>query len=52
MSDTKSPDKGSSSKNEDPINPENATEHTKTRDESAIEHLKKSYDQGDNDTYN
>ena len=29
------------------INPENATEHAKTRDESAIENAKGPYDQGD-----
>ena len=37
----------SSSENEDPVNPENANEHAGTRDESAIEHLKKPYEQGD-----
>ena len=47
FSDTESQEKGSSSKNEDPVNPENATEHAETRDESAIEHVKKHYEQGD-----
>ena len=47
FSDTESQEKGSSSKNEDPVNPENATEHAETRDESAIEHVKKPYEQGD-----
>ena len=47
MSDTESQDKGSSSENEDPVNPENATEHAETKNESAIEPLKKPYDQGD-----
>ena len=47
MSDTESQDKGSSSEDEDPVNPENATEHAETKDESAIEPLKKPYDQGD-----
>ena len=47
MNDTESQEKGSSSENEDPFNPENATEHAKTSAESAIEHVKKSYDQGD-----
>ena len=47
MSDTESQGKGSSSENEDPVNPENATEHAEARDESAIEHVKKTYDQGD-----
>ena len=39
--------KGISSKIEDPVNPENATEHSETRNESAIEHVKKPYGQGD-----
>ena len=39
--------KGISSKIEDPVNPENATEHAETRNESAIEHVKKPYGQGD-----
>ena len=47
MSDTESQDKSSSSENKDPVNPENATEHAETSDESAIEHVKKPYDQGD-----
>ena len=47
MSDTESQEKGSSSENEDPVNPENASEHAETRDESAIEHVNKPYDQGD-----
>ena len=47
MNDTESQEKGSSSENEDPVNPENATEHAETRDESAIEHVKKPYEQGD-----
>ena len=47
MSDTESQEKGSSSKNENPANPENATEHAENRDQSAIEHVKKPYDQGD-----
>ena len=47
MSDTESQEKGSSRENEDPVNPENATGHAETRDESAIEHGKKPYDQGD-----
>ena len=44
MSDTESQEKGSSSENEDPANPENATEHAETRDESATDHVKKPYD--------
>ena len=40
-------EKGSSPGNEDHVNPENATEHPETRNESAIEHVKKPYDQGD-----
>ena len=47
MSDTESQEKGSLSENENPVNPENVTEHAETRDESAIEHVKKPYDQGD-----
>ena len=47
MNDTESQDKVSSSENEDPVNPENATEHAETSDESAIVHVKKPYDQGD-----
>ena len=47
MIDTESQEKGSSSENDDPVNPENATEHAETREESAIEHVKKTYDQGD-----
>ena len=39
--------KDSSSEIEDPVNPKNATEHDETRNESAIEHVKKPYDQGD-----
>ena len=39
MSDTKNQEKGSSSENEDPVNPENATEYAETRNESAIEHI-------------
>ena len=46
MSDTESQEKGSSSENEDPVNPENATEHAETRDKNAIEHVKKPYEQG------
>ena len=38
--------KGSFSDNEDPVSPENDTEHAETRDESAIEHVKKPNDQG------
>ena len=29
----------------EPVNPEDATEHAETRDESAIEHVKKPNDQ-------
>ena len=47
MSDTQSQEKVSSSENKDPVNPENATEYAKTRDESVTEHVKKPYDQGD-----
>ena len=47
MSDTGSQEKGSSSENKDPVNSENVTEHADTRDEIAIEHIKKSYDKGD-----
>ena len=47
MSDTESQDKGSTSESEDPVNPENETEHAETRDESAIEPVKKPYNQGD-----
>ena len=47
MSDIESQEKGSFSENEDPVHPENATEHAETKDESAIEHAKKPYDQGD-----
>ena len=47
MSDTESQEKDSSSENEEPVQPENGTEHAETRDESAIEHVKKPYDQGD-----
>ena len=45
MSDTESQEKGSFSENEDTVNPENATEHAESRDESAIEQVKKAYDQ-------
>ena len=44
MSDTESQEKGSSGETEDTVIPENATEHAETRDESAIEHVKKPYD--------
>ena len=47
MSDTESQEKGSSRENEDPVNAESATEHAETRDESAIDHVKKPYDKGD-----
>ena len=47
MSDTESKEKGSSSQNEDPVNPESATENAKTRDKNAIELIRKPYDQGD-----
>ena len=47
MSDTENREKDSSSENGDPVNPENATEHAETRDESVIEHVKKPYEQGD-----
>ena len=47
MSDTESQEKGSSSENEDPVNPENANEQAEARDKSANEHVKKPYDQGD-----
>ena len=47
MSDTESHEEGSSSENEGPVNFENATRHAETRDESAIDHVKKSYDKGD-----
>ena len=47
MSDAESQEKGSSSQNKCPVNSENATEHAKTRNESAIEHNKKPYGQGD-----
>ena len=47
MSDSESQEKGSSSENEDPVNPKSATEHAETTDESAIEHVKKPYEQGD-----
>ena len=47
MSNTESQEKGIPSESEDPVNPENATEHAETRDESGIEHVKKPYDQGD-----
>ena len=47
MSDPESQEKGSSSENGNPINPENATEHGETRNESVIEHAKRSYYQGD-----
>ena len=47
MTDTGSPEKGSSSENKDLVNPENVTEHTQTRDESATGYVKKPYDQGD-----
>ena len=47
MSDTQSQEKGSCSENEDPVNPENVTEYAETWDESATEHVKKPYDQGD-----
>ena len=47
MNDTERQDKISSSENEDPVNPENATEHAETSDESAIVHVKKPYDQSD-----
>ena len=43
MNDTERQDKVSSSENEDPVNPENATEHAETSDESAIVHVKKPY---------
>ena len=41
MSDTESQEKGSFNENENLIKPENATEHAETREESAIEHVKK-----------
>ena len=47
MSDSESQEKGSSSENEDPFNLKNVTQHAETRNESAIEHVKKPYDQGD-----
>ena len=47
MSGTESQEKSSSSENEDPVNPENATGHAETWTESATEHVKKPYDQGD-----
>ena len=47
MSDTESHEKGSSSENEESANFENATKHAETSYESAIEHVKKPYDQGD-----
>ena len=50
MGDTESHEKGSSSENEDPVNSENATEHAETRDKSAIEYVKKPYDQGDGES--
>ena len=43
MSDTESQEKDSSSENEDPVDLENTSENAKTRDESAIEHVKKPY---------
>ena len=36
MSDTESHKKGSSSENEDPVNPDNATENAEIKDESVI----------------
>ena len=47
MSDTQSQEKDSCSENKDPVNPENVTEYAETSDESATEHVKKPYDQGD-----
>ena len=47
MSDSESQEKGSSSENEDPFNLKNVTQHAETKNESAIEHVKKPYDQGD-----
>ena len=47
MSGTESQENGSSIENKEPVNSENATEHAETRDESAIEHVRKPYDQGD-----
>ena len=40
MSNTEIQEKGSSSENGDPVNPENTTEHAETTDKSTIEYVK------------